>query len=54
MRRDYDDIPEFEVVDDRPPLTVQTPPPIVTARPRRRLGAHTAAQLLVMDLPEVC
>src|SRR5829696_4024076 len=53
MRRDYDDIPEFDVVDDRPPLTVQTPPPAVTARPRRRLGAHTAAQLLVMDLPEV-
>ena len=53
MRRDYDDIPEFEVVDDRPPLTVQTPLPAVTARPRRRLGAHTAAQLLVMDLPEV-
>src|SRR5215204_1962433 len=53
MRRDYDDIPEFDVVDDRPPLPVQTPPPAVTARPRRRLGAHTAAQLLVMDLPEV-
>src|SRR5829696_2839844 len=53
MRRDYDDIPEFEVVDDRPPLTAQTPPPASTARPRRRLGAHTAAQLLVMDLPEV-
>src|SRR5215217_3783004 len=53
MRRDYDDIPEFDVVDDRPPLAVQTPPPAVTARPRRRLGAHTAAQLLVMDLPEV-
>src|SRR5215217_5067839 len=52
MRRDYDDIPDFEVVDDRPPLTVQTPPAVI-ARPRRRLGAHTAAQLLVMDLPEV-
>src|SRR5215204_1714222 len=52
MRKDYDDIPEFEVVDDRSPLTVQTPPAVI-ARPRRRLGAHTAAQLLVMDLPEV-
>ena len=53
MRRDYDDIPEFEVVDDRPPLTVQTPPSTGTVGRRRRLGAHTAAQLLVMDLPEV-